>query len=327
MEAQLSEAEIRADRRGKVAAGIGFILFVILLVIPIFFHLNPPPGQPGILVNLGFVDTGQGSENAGPSAPAVSQPEPTPPPPPAPEVQPEPTPPPPTSSPEPQPQQREVIQQEDPAEVALRRQQQQEEARRRAEREEQQREAQETERRRLAAAEAERQRQAAEEAERRRQAEAEAERQRQAEAARQASEAEANATRDQIGGLFGTGSGNGNTGNPGNQGDPNGDPNADRLTGISTGNGRVSGGLGGRGVLASPPVRENSQISGVVVVSVCVSPDGNIVEARYTQSGSTTADPNLVAAAITNAKKWRFKADGTAPERQCGRITYNFKVQ
>jgi hypothetical protein len=58
-----------------------------------------------------------------------------------------------------------------------------------------------------------------------------------------------------------------------------------------------------------------------------VSPAGNITEARYTQSGSTTADPNLVAAAIANAKKWRFKADGTAPERQCGRITYNFKVQ
>ncbi|MEO0732203.1 MAG: TonB family protein [Bacteroidota bacterium] len=324
-----TEAEIRGDRNGKISAGIGFILFVILLVIPMFFHLNPPPGQPGILVNLGFIDQGQGEENAAASAtqpstpPPTPQPEPTPP-----QPQPEPaTPPPPPAAPEPAPQQREVVQQEDPAAVALRQQKAREEAARRAREEQQRREAN---------AEAERQRQA-EEAERRRRQQQEEERRRldAEEAARQQRiaeekarrEAEANATRDQIGGLFGSGSGNGNTGRPGNTGVENGDPNADRLTGISTGDGRVSGGLGGRGVLKSPAVRENSQVSGRVVVSVCVGPDGNISEAKYTQSGSSTADPNLVRAAIANAKKWKFKADATAPQRQCGKITYDFKVQ
>lgn len=322
MDIQLSEAEIKADRRGKIASAIGFILFIILLVIPLFWHMNPPPGQPGILVNLGQIDVGQGNENAQASNPAPQpdpDPQPTPPPAPAPEPDPEPepevTPPPQPAQPTPQPQ-REVIQQEDPAAVALREQQAREEAARREREAQQQREARELQER-LDREEAERQRRAAAEAEARRQAEAE----------RAAREAAANDTRSEIGGLFGSGSGNGNTGTPGNQGDPNGDPNASNLEGISTGDGRVSGGLGGRGVLASPPVRENSQRSGRVVVKVCVGPDGSISSAEYTQNGSNTADPGLVRAAVNNAKKWKFKADPTAPAQQCGRITYDFKVQ
>lgn len=328
MDVQLSESEIRGDRRGKIAAGIGFILFILLLVIPVFYHLNPPPGQPGILVNLGFVDTGEGSENAGPSAPAVA--EPTPPDPVPTPLEPQeatPPPPPPAAPTKPVEQQREVVQQETPAEIALRKQKAQEEARRQEAEAQRQREADAERRQQQEAEAAERRRQEAIDAENRRRAAEAAEAQRRAEAAEAARQAEANATRDQIGGLFGSGGGNGNTGKPGNQGDPNGDPNADRLTGISTGDGRVSGGLGGRGVLKSPPVRENSQVSGRVVVSVCVGPDGSISEAKYTQSGSSTADPNLVAAAIKNARAWKFKADPTAPQRQCGKITYDFKVQ
>ena len=58
MEAHLTEIEVTGDRRGKIAAGIGFMLFIVLLLIPIFFHLNPPPGQPGISVLLAFDDSG-----------------------------------------------------------------------------------------------------------------------------------------------------------------------------------------------------------------------------------------------------------------------------
>lgn len=325
-----TELEAKADRNGKISAGIGFILFIILLVIPMFFHLNPPPGQPGILVNLGVIDQGQGDENAAASAPAAATPPPAPAPPePEPEPQPETetAPPPPAAAPEPAPQQREVVQQEDPAAIALRKQKAREEAQRRAEEAEAQREANAEAQRQREAQEAERRRRAAAEAEQRRLDAEEAARQRKLAEERAAREAAANATRDQIGGLFGNGSGNGDTGTPGNQGVDNGDPNADRLKGISTGDGRVSGGLGGRGVLQSPAVRENSQVSGRVVVSVCVGPDGSISEAKYTQSGSSTADPNLVRAAIANAKKWKFKADPTAPQRQCGKITYDFKVQ
>ncbi|PPK86488.1 outer membrane transport energization protein TonB [Neolewinella xylanilytica] len=312
MDITLTESEKRGDRTGKIVATVGAILIVALLLWPIFFFQNPPPGQPGILVNLGIVDMGQGEENA--PAPAEPEPEevvvPTPP------LPQNPPPPPPRVDPDPQPEQREVVVTEDPEVVALRKQKAREEAQRQAE-----------QRRIQQEAEAERRKQQAE-AEARRRQEAEAERQRQAEAeAARRRQAEADALKGQLGGAFGQGSGNGNTGRPGNQGVDNGDPNADRLSGISTGSGRVSGGLSGRGVLASPPVQENSQVSGTVVIEVCVNPRGEISRADYTQNGSSTADPALVAAARKNALRWRFAANELAPAEQCGRISYNFKVQ
>lgn len=312
MHTTLSADELRGDRIGKIAAAVSLVLVILLLLANIFSYQNPPPGQPGILVNLGFVDVGLGDENAAaPTTPEVNEPlpEPTPPPPADP-------PPPVAADPEPQPRQREVVVTEDPAVIALRKQKAREEAERQAERRREQREA-EAQRRREQAEAAEQRRQA-EAAEAARRAEAEAERRRQA---------EADALKGQLGGAFGTGSGNGNTGRPGNQGVDDGDPNADRLSGMSTGSGRVSGGLGGRGVLASPPVRESRQASGIVVVDVCVNPNGQITKASYTQNGSTTADPSLVADAIKNAREWRFAANELAPAEQCGRITYNFKVQ
>lgn len=320
MDFVLTPAEEKADRNGKIAAAIGFILFIVLLVVPLFWHMNPPPGQPGILVNLGQIDMGQGDENARASA-AQPQPDPapqpTPAPAPAPEKQPEPEPDPVPEPPTPEPQpQRPVIQQEDPAAIALRQQKEREEAARR----EQQRKD------RLAAQQLQ-DRLDREEADRLDREKA-AERARQEEAARQAAaQNAANDTKDQIGGLFGGGGGNGQTNRPGNQGDPNGDPNASALEGISTGDGRVAGGLGGRGVVASPPVRENSQVAGRVVVKVCVGPSGDIVSAESTINGSSTQDPQLVNAAVANARKWKFKADPTAPQSQCGTITYDFKVQ
>lgn len=322
METILTEKEEKADRNGKIAAGIGFILFIVLLVMPIFWHMNPPPGQPGILVNLGKIDMGQGNENAAASQ-AVTQPQPDPAPqptpepaatpPPQPDPEPDPVPEPPRPTPTPP---REVVQQETPAEIAIRQQKVRDEAARRQQQERDRKAAQQLQ-----------DRLDREEADRVRKANAAAEAARQEEARRAAQEAAANNTKDQIGGLFGSGSGNGNTGTPGNQGDPNGDPNADKLTGISTGDGRVAGGLGGRGVVNSPPVRENSQVSGRVVIKVCVAPNGSISSAEYTQSGSSTANSKLVNAAIANAKKWKFKADPAAPQQQCGTVTYDFKVQ
>ncbi|MCP9235164.1 energy transducer TonB [Lewinella sp. JB7] len=308
----LSESELRGDRAGKITATVGFLLIVALLLAPIFFFQNPPPGQPGILVNLGFVDAGQGTENA--AAPAQPKPEPKPEP--APTAPATPPPPPPAAKPEPKPEQRQVVVTEDPAAIELRKQKAREEAARQAE-----------DRRRKAEADQERRRQQEEAAERRRQEEAAAARAAAAAEAERKRQAEADALKGQLGGAFGSGGGRGNTGQSGNQGVDNGDPNADRLSGISTGSGRVSGGLGGRGVLASPPVQENSQVSGTVVIEVCVNPQGQITKADYTQNGSSTADPSLVAAARNNARKWRFVADQMAPAEQCGRISYNFKVQ
>ena len=120
--------------------------------------------------------------------------------------------------------------------------------------------------------------------------------------------------------LFGSGDGN----QSGQQGELDGDPDAEALKGISTGSGRVGGGLGNRGVKDKPNIRENSQKEGRVVVKVCVDRSGKVVDAKWTQKGSTTTDSDLLKVAIENAKKYVFhEAD---IEEQCGTITIDFNL-
>lgn len=264
---------------------------IVLGLLPLLTYPDPPPGQEGILVNLGMPDVGQGEENA---APAVSEE--------APEVteeeevaEPEPEVSQPETQPEPEPApQREKVTTEDPNEVALREKQ-------RREAEARERERQERERREREARE-------------------------RAEAEKRKQEAEADRLKDLLsGGLQGSGDGKGNTGSPGNQGDPGGDPNSDVLEGISTGSGRVGGGLGSRGVLASPSVTDNSQDHGTVVVYVCVNAAGNVIEARVTQRGANATSQHLISKAVANAERWRFNKGSV--DKQCGTITYNFRVR
>ncbi len=289
------QREQKDKERGMLTSFLFHLLLIILAMLPLMSYQDPPPGQEGILVNLGLPDVGQGDDNAAPAETAPqeeSQPEE--------EVQPDPEPETPKEVTKPEPvKEKEIIKTEDPEAVALRRKQEQD---RKVQEENARRQAEEA--RKKAEADA------------KKKAEAEAEAKRKADAQK---------TKDQIGGLFGNGSGKGNTGKPGNQGDPGGDPNSDVLTGISTGSGKVGGGLGGRGISSSPKVTDNSQKQGTVVLEVCVNGDGSVISAKYTQRGSSTTDSQLISVAEANAKRWRFTAGG--PDKQCGTITYNFKLQ
>lgn len=324
MEVHLTEAELAGDRRGKIAAGIGFILFIVLLLVPIFFHLNPPPGQPGISVLLAFDDSGSGDDPAPP--PAAAQPPTQPEQPQEPEIRPEPTPPPPptTTVPVKQPE-REVIQQETPAEIAIRKRKAQEEAARQEAERQRQQELTDARNRENAAAAAAREQAAREQREREAREAAIAEAQAKEEAARQRREAEAARLRDQLGGsLSNTGGGSGSGTKPGTEGDPNGVPGGTVTAG--SGSGRVSG-FGNRGLVASPAVREQCQASGTVVVEVCIDPDGKVISAKKTQSGTTTQNSCLISSAEANSKTWKFTPSPLAPASQCGKITYTFKLQ
>ncbi|MGB3545670.1 MAG: hypothetical protein WBA17_01780, partial [Saprospiraceae bacterium] len=197
-----------------------------------------------------------------------------------------------------------VVTTEDPAAVALRKRQEAE----RKERERQEADQREQQRREQARQE-------------------QAKREREAkEAAERARRAEADRLKGEVGGLFGSGGGKGNTGTNGNQGDPNGDPNAGALEGVSTGSGKVGGGLGGRGVESAPRLNERFTKQGTVVLNVCVGADGRVVSAEQTLRGSSgQTTPDMVSSAISNAKAWRFSAGDV--DKQCGTITYNFKLQ
>lgn len=159
------------------------------------------------------------------------------------------------------------------------------------------------------------------EAEAKKAAKAEADRQAAEEAKRQAAY---NNTKKSYGDLLG-GSGKGNTGKPGSQGDPSGDPNASALEGISKGSGRVGGGLGNRGVLHEPQINDRSQKTGRVVISVCVDKNGKVIKAEYTQKGSTTTDTDLREIARKAAQQFKFTPSEII--EQCGTITVDFKIR
>lgn len=284
MDAVLSPQERKDKRKGMITSTIVHALAILLLLLPLLNYPDPPPGQEGILVNLGLPDEGQGSENAGPATPAVAEPTP-----PQPDPEPQPKEVTPTTS---KPKDTKVVTTEDPSAIALKKQQ---EEKRKADEQARQKAAQEEARRKAAAEE---------------------------EARRQA---EADQMKNKVSGLFGSGGGKGNTGKPGNQGDPDGDPNAKNLEGVSTGVGTVGGNLGGRGVSSAPKITDNSQNQGKVVIDVCVDGDGNVISASVTQRGTTATAPTLISLAESNARKWKFKPSDI--DKQCGTITYNFQVK
>jgi len=299
MDEFLSHQRQQKDQeRSLITTFVFHFILIILALLPLLYSQNPPPGQEGILVNLGLPDMGQGEDNAPPAETSEeeeeeSQPEE--------EVQPEPEPETPKEVNKPEPvKDKDIIKTEDPEAIALKRKKEQEKAQEEKERQERAEEA-----RKKAEADA------------KKKAEAEADAKRKAEAQK---------TKDQIGGLFDKKKpGQGETKTPGDGGDPGGDPNADKLKGISTGSGKVGGGLGSRGVRESPKVTDNSQKQGIVVLDVCVDADGKVTSAKFTQRGSSVTDSQLISLAEANAKRWKFDKGG--PDKQCGTITYNFKLQ
>ena len=311
----------RYKNYGRTAATIFAILFVVLLFWKFFTYPDPPPGQDGTLVSFGEPNIGQGNERAADTAPPIETAEPEPEPEPVEEVEPE-------SEPEEvepkvepkkekaEPDNKKVLEAEASKERVLKEKKRREEKKKREEEaaEESKKKA-ERDKKRKAEREAKRK---ADEAKRK--AEEEAKRKAAAEAARKAKE---EADKNKMGDLFGgSGSGQGNTGTPGNQGSQDGDPNSNNLEGLGTG--RVGGGLSNRGG-KGPKLSDRSQKNGKVIVKVCVDSKGKVISASPTQNGSSIWDAALNRKIKANAMKWTF-ANGEL-DKQCGTITYTFKLQ
>jgi outer membrane biosynthesis protein TonB len=131
---------------------------------------------------------------------------------------------------------------------------------------------------------------------------------------------EAEANKKKYSGLFGNKEkeGSGGTEKEGS----GGDPNSKNLDGLVKGNGKIGEGLVGRGVLKEPKISDKSQKAGKVVVRVCVDASGKVIEAKFTQKGSTTTDSHLVKIAEEGARKYQFSNSDL--EKQCGTITIDF---
>lgn len=290
---------VSRERRSQILSVIIHLLLLFILALPWMNFPVPPPGQQGIIVQFGEPETG-GEEGGDPDSDTdeISPPsDVTPLPESTPDISEQPvkaTPPSETSREKPRMTQKE-------SDVAA---------------------SKEMDRAKSDAAKvAEERRQ--KEAEKQARIEAEAEARRKAdEEARKKQEYEK--AKSRYGDLFGNpGSPSGDK--PGEAGDPSGKPSGDRLSGLSTGAGRVGDGLGDRGVLHYPRIEDRSQQTGVVVIYICVDTKGNVESARFTQKGSTTTDKHLVDLALKTARQYRFTSSSI--QSQCGTITFEFKVK
>ena len=116
------------------------------------------------------------------------------------------------------------------------------------------------------------------------------------------------------------------TGNPGDQGNPNG------LAGIKnySGNGGSGNGpsykLGNRSHKSLPIPKQDFNEECTVTVDIWVNPEGKVVRAEAATKGTTTSSQKMKNMAIDAALRSTFSPDSEAPDEQHGTITYNFVI-
>ena len=116
------------------------------------------------------------------------------------------------------------------------------------------------------------------------------------------------------------------TGQPGDQGKPNG------LAGIKKydGNGGKGNGtgydLGGRGAKSLHRPDDDFSEEGKIVVDIWVNRAGQVVRAEVATKGTEIFNNTMRQKAIQAAKRSTFASDPDAPEEQHGTITYTFVI-
>lgn len=312
----VNQQERNNQRKGAIMSFVFHVALFLLALMPLLTFPDPPPGQPGVAIAFGEIETGQGEVPSSP--PAVEEQEKG-----AEEAEPEKEPE--REKPKPEPVKEEPKKAKEPTksskDVLTDKQSKEIALKKKKEREKKARE-EAKERERDAAAKAKRDKEAAEKAAREKaaaEAKAAADAKAAAEAAAKAKkEAEAQKFRDLSSGL-------GSSNSSGNEGRPDGDPDGKALDGLSTGSGEIGGGLDGRDLTYRPKITDNSQKTGDVVVKVCVNADGKVTSAKYTQGGSTTTNASLIQTAVKFAKKYRFEKG--AVDKQCGTIKIKFRLK
>ena len=113
------------------------------------------------------------------------------------------------------------------------------------------------------------------------------------------------------------------TGQPGDQGNPNGMKDIKKYDGQG-GKGNGPGySLGGRGAKSLQRPSAEFPEEGHIVVAIYVDRDGNVVRAEIAK-GTDITNKEMHNMALEAARRSKFTADPTAPEEQKGTITYTF---
>ncbi len=85
-------------------------------------------------------------------------------------------------------------------------------------------------------------------------------------------------------------------------------------------------GLFARKVIFRPNISDLTQEEGKIVVKLCVNRDGRVIDTDYVPKGSTISNQDLIDLAERMAFKYRFDKDYSAPKKQCGQLSFIFKL-
>ncbi|MBI9033556.1 MAG: hypothetical protein JEZ03_03690 [Bacteroidales bacterium] len=114
------------------------------------------------------------------------------------------------------------------------------------------------------------------------------------------------------------------TGQPGDQGKPDGDPVTDTYEGLGGEGNGISFSLKGRKAKHLPKPTYDSEEQGRVVVTIYVNKYGEVTRAVAGARGTTVSDQKLHKMAREAALRAKFSSNPEAPEIQKGMITYTF---
>jgi len=118
----------------------------------------------------------------------------------------------------------------------------------------------------------------------------------------------------------------GETGDKGDQGDTDGSKKAkSHVGGPSHGTGSYR--LSGRSLLSRPKIDAKYKEEGIVVVTIIVDKNGNVILANPGAKGSNTSNSRLFMLAKKAALKYKFNSNLYAPEEQQGVIRFNFVLE
>ncbi len=80
-----------------------------------------------------------------------------------------------------------------------------------------------------------------------------------------------------------------------------------------------------RQVVYRPSLDEVIKQNGSVVLNICINQRGRVIGVKWNEERSSITDTDLVRLAIEKAQEYRFKADYSAPSRECGALSIHIK--
>lgn len=99
-----------------------------------------------------------------------------------------------------------------------------------------------------------------------------------------------------------------------------------------TGDGAGGEGLGGDGILTRkvirrPDISQAARVNGRVTMDICIDRAGKVTQVAYDPEKTTITDNSVILQSSHLALGYRFEPRYTAPLRECGELTFVFRIE